>query len=120
MVIDITPVIRSESPGKIVFWGLVGKAAIVLYWLLCWMQPMLSTLQLSDADRTTKGFVSKRSVHTCTEHGSRIWQGVLPVHSNWDCSGQPAVNHENSSFSTFMRIKCTGTSKGRGRYHDDS
>lgn len=78
---------------------------------------MLSALQLSDTERTTKGFISKRSVHTCTEHGSRIRRGILPIHSNWDCSGQHAVNHENSSFSTPMRIKCPGTSKG---YHDDS
>lgn len=30
MVMDFSLVIRSQSPGKIVFWGLVREAAIVL------------------------------------------------------------------------------------------
>lgn len=30
MVMDFSPVIRSQNLGKIVFWGLVGEAAILL------------------------------------------------------------------------------------------
>lgn len=99
-------------------WGLAGEAATVLLSIAVLGAAPLSTLQLSDTASTTEGFVST-SVHTRRECRSRTWQGTLPGHSNRDCSGQHAVSHEDSS-STPIRIKCTGTSKGRGRYHDDS
>lgn len=99
-------------------WGLAGEAAIVLLLVAVLGVAPVSTLPLSDTASTREGFVST-SVHTHRECRSGTWQDILPGHSDWDCSGQHAVSHEDSS-STPIRIKCTETSKARGTYHDES
>lgn len=85
-LIYFSSVIISQNLGKKMSRELLEQQLQCFSWSLCWMQPILSALQLSDTDRTAKWFVAKRSVHTHTQSMDiKSGKGEPLAHRKWDC-----------------------------------